>query len=47
MASWSGQPAIRGNSEAVRMILLSFVTIGITCVYPCESTLHNDKRAVL
>jgi solute carrier family 45 protein 1/2/4 len=30
MATWSGQPAVRGNSEAVRMILLSFVTIGIT-----------------
>lgn len=37
MASWSGQPAIRGNSEAVRMVLLSFVTIGITYVYlSCE-----------
>ncbi|KAF4972210.1 hypothetical protein FZEAL_9638 [Fusarium zealandicum] len=30
MASWSGQPAVKGNSEAVRMVLLSFVTIGVT-----------------
>ncbi|KAF5623320.1 SUT1D-like sucrose transporter [Fusarium sp. NRRL 52700] len=39
MASWSGQPAIRGNSEAVRMILLSFVTIGITFTWGIEMTL--------
>ncbi|KAF5723390.1 SUT1D-like sucrose transporter [Fusarium mundagurra] len=38
MASWSGQPAIRGNSEAVRMILLSFVTIGITFTWGIEMT---------
>lgn len=30
MSSWSGQPSIRGSSEAVRMILLTFSTIGIT-----------------
>ncbi|KAF5026549.1 hypothetical protein F66182_1338 [Fusarium sp. NRRL 66182] len=38
MASWSGQPAVRGNSEAVRMILLSFVTIGITFTWGIEMT---------
>ncbi|CZR34966.1 uncharacterized protein FPRO_00913 [Fusarium proliferatum ET1] len=38
MASWSGQPAIRGNSEAVRMVLLSFVTIGITFTWGIEMT---------
>ncbi|KAH7257129.1 major facilitator superfamily domain-containing protein [Fusarium tricinctum] len=38
MATWSGQPAIRGNSEAVRMILLSFVTIGITFTWGIEMT---------
>ncbi|KAF5963916.1 SUT1D-like sucrose transporter [Fusarium bulbicola] len=38
MASWSGQPAIRGNSEAVRMILLNFVTIGITFTWGIEMT---------
>lgn len=43
MASWSGQPAIRGNSEAVRMVLLSFVTIGITYVYPARRSLQHDK----
>lgn len=32
MASWSGQPAVKGSSEAVRMVLLSFVTIGVTYV---------------
>ncbi|QPC66786.1 hypothetical protein HYE67_009017 [Fusarium culmorum] len=38
MATWSGQPAIRGNSEAVRMILLCFVTIGITFTWGIEMT---------
>ncbi|KAJ4272059.1 hypothetical protein NW762_000769 [Fusarium torreyae] len=38
MASWSGQPAIRGSSEAVRMVLLSFVTIGITFTWGIEMT---------
>ncbi|KAI1065214.1 hypothetical protein LB507_000326 [Fusarium sp. FIESC RH6] len=38
MANWSGQPAIRGNSEAMRMILLSFVTIGITFTWGIEMT---------
>lgn len=30
MATWSGRPAIKGSSEAVRMVLLNFCTIGIT-----------------
>ncbi|KAM0345306.1 hypothetical protein ACHAPU_006705 [Fusarium lateritium] len=38
MTTWSGQPAIRGSSEAVRMILLSFVTIGITFTWGIEMT---------
>lgn len=37
MASFVGQPAIRGSSEAVRMVLLTFVTIGITYVTPTAS----------
>ncbi|KAJ0365705.1 hypothetical protein COL154_004285 [Colletotrichum chrysophilum] len=32
MSSWSGQPSIRGSSEAMRMILLTFNTLGITYV---------------
>jgi hypothetical protein len=32
MATWAGQPSIRGSSEAVRMILLTFASIGITYV---------------
>ncbi|KAF4999268.1 hypothetical protein FDECE_11562 [Fusarium decemcellulare] len=38
MASWSGQPAIKGSSEAVRMVLLNFVTIGITFTWGIEMT---------
>jgi len=32
MATWSGHPSVKGNSEAVRMILLCFAAIGITYV---------------
>lgn len=30
MSSWAGQPSIRGSSEAMRMVLLTFNTLGIT-----------------
>ncbi|KAI9171579.1 alpha-glucoside permease [Paramyrothecium foliicola] len=30
MASWAGQPSIKGGSETLRMILLTFSTIGFT-----------------
>jgi hypothetical protein len=32
MASWVGQPSVKGGSELVRMILLNFTSIGITYV---------------
>jgi hypothetical protein len=32
MASWAGQSSVRGGSEMMRMILLSFTSIGITYV---------------
>ncbi len=32
MATWSGQASIKGSSEAVRMVLLTFTSIGITSV---------------
>ncbi|KAM5356021.1 hypothetical protein ACJ41O_002667 [Fusarium nematophilum] len=38
MASWSGQPAIKGSSETVRMVLLSAVTIGVTFTWGVEMT---------
>ncbi|KAI5467247.1 major facilitator superfamily domain-containing protein [Mariannaea sp. PMI_226] len=38
MATWSGQPAVKGRSETVRMILLSFVTIGLTFTWGVEMT---------
>lgn len=38
MASWAGQPAIKGSSEGVRMVLLTFVTIGITYVVNYSSS---------
>jgi hypothetical protein len=30
MANWTGQPSVRGSTEAIRMVLLSFCSIGIT-----------------
>ncbi|KPM35617.1 hypothetical protein AK830_g10940 [Neonectria ditissima] len=38
MASWAGQPAVRGSSEAARMVLLTFVTVGITFTWGIEMT---------
>ncbi|KAF9879011.1 sucrose transporter [Colletotrichum karsti] len=38
MSSWSGQPSIRGGSEAMRMILLTFNTLGITFTWGIEMT---------
>ncbi|KAF7562170.1 hypothetical protein G7046_g1969 [Stylonectria norvegica] len=38
MARWAGQPSVRGSSEAVRMVLLTFVTIGITFTWGIEMT---------
>ncbi|TEA15202.1 General alpha-glucoside permease [Colletotrichum sidae] len=38
MSSWSGQPSIRGSSEAIRMILLTFNTLGITFTWGIEMT---------
>lgn len=43
MASWTGQPSIRGTSETVRMILLTFNTIGITCVGPLVRTISSSN----
>ena len=37
MASWIGQPSVKGRSEAMRMILLTFTSIGITFVLSCLS----------
>ena len=34
MASWAGQPSIKGSSETMQMVLLAFNSIGITCVCP-------------
>ncbi|KAH8878845.1 hypothetical protein GQ53DRAFT_673317 [Thozetella sp. PMI_491] len=38
MSSWSGKPSIRGNSEVVRLTLLTFVSIGITFTWGVEMT---------
>lgn len=32
MASWAGQPAVKGSTETMRMVLLTFCLIGIQCV---------------
>ncbi|GKT82948.1 sucrose transport protein [Colletotrichum tofieldiae] len=42
MSSWAGQPSIKGSSEAIRMILLTFNTLGITSRQPdCTPYLLN------
>ncbi|KAI1498267.1 major facilitator superfamily domain-containing protein [Biscogniauxia marginata] len=38
MPRWSGQPSIKGSSEATRMALLTLTTIGITFVWGVEQT---------
>ncbi|KXJ95530.1 major facilitator superfamily domain-containing protein [Microdochium bolleyi] len=38
MSRWAGTPAIRGNSEAVRMALLTCSTVGISFVWGVEQT---------
>lgn len=43
MASWSGTPSIKGNTEAVRMVLLNFITIGVTYVSFCHDTTYRVR----
>ncbi|CAJ2501642.1 Uu.00g044950.m01.CDS01 [Anthostomella pinea] len=38
MSRWLGQPSIKGSSEAMRMALLTFTTVGITFVWGVEQT---------
>ncbi|KAF3015665.1 hypothetical protein E8E14_012637 [Neopestalotiopsis sp. 37M] len=38
MTKWAGQPSIRGSSDAMRMILLNFCTLGITFTWGVEMT---------
>ena len=33
MASWAGQPAIKGSTESMRMALLTLSLVGLQCVY--------------
>lgn len=32
MSSWSGQPSVKGSSEMIRMMLLTFSSVGMTFV---------------
>jgi hypothetical protein len=32
MSSWAGQPSVKGSSEVMRMMLLTFSSVGITSV---------------
>ncbi|KAK4154642.1 general alpha-glucoside permease [Chaetomidium leptoderma] len=38
MSTWAGQPMVKGNSETVRMVLLTCVSIGITFTWGVEMT---------
>lgn len=33
MASWAGQPSVKGSSETMRMMLLTFSLVGLQYVY--------------
>jgi hypothetical protein len=33
MASWAGQPSVKGSTESMRMALLTFSLVGIQYVY--------------
>lgn len=37
-ATFMGKPSVRGSSETVRMILLTFISIGITFTWGVEMT---------
>ena len=46
-ASWSGTPSIKGSTEAIRMLLLTFSMIGVSCVKrsppkPCTRQQHSE-----
>lgn len=49
MSSWAGQPSIRGSSEAMRMVLLTFNTLGITYVASdsCQWVYHTDQVPIV
>ena len=38
MASWAGTPAVKGGSETMRMVLLTFSAVGITFTWGIEMT---------
>ncbi|KAK6079084.1 sucrose transport protein [Seiridium cupressi] len=38
MSRWTGQPSVKGSSDAMRMILLNFCTLGITFTWGVEMT---------
>lgn len=40
MARWAGQPSVRGGSDAIRMVLLNFCTLGITYVRRVQTYAH-------
>ncbi|KAJ9161954.1 Sucrose transporter [Coniochaeta hoffmannii] len=38
MSSWAGQPSVKGSSETVRMMLLTFSSVGMTFTWGIEMT---------
>ena len=42
MASWVGQPAIKGSTESVRMALLTLSLIGLQCVLSLPLSCSNS-----
>lgn len=36
MSSWTGQPSVKGSSETMRMILLTFSSVGMTYAVPAR-----------
>lgn len=33
MSAWIGQPSVKGSSEMMRMVLLTFNSVGITSIH--------------
>jgi hypothetical protein len=43
-ASWMGSPSIKGRTESMRMALLTFSLVGMSCVFPSLSYLYISLR---
>jgi solute carrier family 45 protein 1/2/4 len=47
MASWAGQPSIKGSSETVRMALLTLSLVGLQFTWGIEMTCEHEVHCKL